>query len=121
MKVIIAGGREFSDYSLLSSVCDHMLQNYAPRDIEIVSGTANGADKLGERYAKENNCKIKQFPADWSLGKQAGYIRNKQMAEYADCLIAFWDGKSKGTKHMIDLAEKQGLKVKIVRYDSIRT
>ena len=119
MKCIIAGGRKFNDYSLLSSVCDHMLQNYAPRDVEIVSGTAGGADKLGERYAKENNCQLKQFPADWEqFGKGAGYIRNKQMAEYSDALIVFWDGESKGTGHMIDLAKKQGIKVKIVRYEN---
>lgn len=115
MKVIIAGGREFNDYSLLSSVCDHMLQNQ--EEVEIVSGTARGADKLGERYANERGYKLTRFPAEWSLGKQAGYIRNKQMAEYADALICFWDGRSKGTGHMIDLAKSKGLKVKVQIYE----
>lgn len=116
MKVIIAGGRKFNDYSLLSSVCDYMLQNQ--HYIEIISGTAKGADKLGEKYAEERGYKIIPFPADWQLyGKAAGYKRNQLMAQNADALICFWDGVSKGSKHMIDLAEKEGLKVKIVMYE----
>lgn len=115
MKVIIAGGRLFNDYELLVQRCTHALSNQ--EDIEIVSGTANGADKLGERFAKDNGYSIIQFPADWDkFGKSAGYKRNAQMSEYADALIAFWDGKSKGTKHMIDLAKKTGLKVKVYSY-----
>lgn len=115
MKVIIAGGREFSDYELLKSSCDNILSSVT--DIEIVSGKSLGADKLGEYYAKEKGYKVKEFPADWiKYKKGAGPIRNKQMAEYADGLIAFWDGRSKGTKNMIDLAKKHGLKVRIIKY-----
>lgn len=115
MKVIIAGSRNFNDYKFLCEKCDKILSNQ--KDIEIVSGTANGADKLGETYAIENNYKLTKFPADWNkYGKTAGYLRNMQMAEYADALIAFWDGKSKGTKHMIDLAKQYGLKVRIILY-----
>jgi len=114
MKIIIAGGRTFDDYNLLVEKCDNILSNQL--DIEIVSGTANGADKLGERYAKEKGYQIKKFPANWSLGKSAGYKRNEEMAVYADALIAFWDESSKGTKHMIDLAMKHGLKVRIIKY-----
>ena len=115
-KVIIAGGRNFGKYDLMKKWCDHYLSKQK-KDIEIVSGTARGADQLGEKYAQEKGYSIKRFPADW-LGndKSAGYIRNKQMAEYADALIAFWDKKSKGTKHMIDLARKEGLQVKVVKY-----
>ena len=115
MRVIIAGGRDFDNYSLLKEKCDYYLKNY--KDIEIVSGTANGADILGEKYASDNNFPIKKFPADWEkLGRSAGYKRNAQMAEYADALIAFWNGTSKGTKHMIDLAESKNLKVRVVKY-----
>ena len=115
MKVIIAGGRTFDQYDLLCKTCDHMLS--LQKEVEIVSGTANGADKLGEKYAKEKGYSIKQFPADWDThGKKAGYMRNQQMAEYADALIAFWDGESKGTGHMIRLAEQHGLKIKVVYY-----
>lgn len=92
-----------------------MLQNKS--NIEIVSGTAKGADSLGEKFANNMGYKIKTFPPAWEeFGKAAGYIRNKEMAEYADALIVFWDGESKGTKHMIDLATKKNLKIKIIRY-----
>ena len=112
MKIIIAGSRNFVDYTKLKTVCDFTLKNQ--KDIEIVSGTASGADKLGERYAKENGYPVKKFPADWKKnGKAAGPIRNKQMAEYADGLIVFWDGKSKGTESMINLGYQHGLKVRI--------
>lgn len=112
MKVIIAGGRNFNDYEKLCQICDNALSKQT--EVEIVSGTANGADKLGEKYANDNGYPIKQFPADWDkYGKSAGYKRNAQMAEYADALIAFWDGKSRGTKHMIDLAKRANLKVKV--------
>lgn len=115
MKVIIAGGRTFNDYELLHQKCDQTLRLQS--EIEIVSGTAYGADTLGEKYAKEKGYPIIQFPADWEkYGKGAGYIRNEEMAKYADGLIAFWDGESKGTKHMIDLANRYGLKVKIINY-----
>jgi ABC-type enterochelin transport system substrate-binding protein len=115
MKVIIAGGRNFNDYNKLIESCDNILVNQ--KDVEIVSGTAAGADTLGERYAQEKGYEVKKFPAQWDLyGKSAGYKRNQQMAEYADGLIAFWDGKSKGTKHMIDIATNKGLKVRVIRY-----
>jgi hypothetical protein len=115
-RIIIAGGREFDDFRTLSKVCMFMLQN--KQNVEVVSGTANGADKLGEQFARFMGYPIKQFPASWDeFGKAAGYIRNKEMAEYADALIAFWDGESKGTKHMIDLATQRNLKVKIHIYE----
>jgi hypothetical protein len=113
MRIIIAGGREFNDYELLREICD---VHISP-DSEIVSGGARGTDKLGERYATETGRDLKIFPADWNKhGKGAGHIRNKQMAEYSDMLIAFWDGESKGTKNMIDTSIKLGLIVHIHRY-----
>lgn len=70
---------------------------------EVVSGTANGIDRRGEQWAAKNNIPIKQFPAEWDVyGKSAGYVRNYVMAQYADALIAIWDGKSKGTLNMIN-------------------
>lgn len=116
MKLIIAGGRDFNDYKLLKRKLDYFL-SVVDEDIEIVSGTAKGADKLGELYAKEKMFPVKRFPADWDKhGKRAGYIRNKEMAEYATHCVCFWDGKSAGTKMMIELAEGNGLKTKVVRY-----
>jgi hypothetical protein len=115
MKVIIAGSRDFDDYELLRKYCDHVLQNQT--EIEIVSGTARGADQLGERYAKERGYPVKQFPADWDKhGRSAGYIRNEKMAKYGDALIAFWNGNSKGTEHMINLAKQYNLKIRICNY-----
>ena len=115
MKVIIAGGRDFNDYDLLCRKADIILSRQ--QEVEVVSGTAKGADKLGERYAEERGYPIKRFPADWGThGKAAGYMRNEDMAIYADGLIAFWDEQSKGTKHMIDIAELHKLKIRIVRY-----
>lgn len=117
-KVIIAGTRMFADYTLLCSSCDRLLsQKGLTHDIIIVSGTARGADKLGERYAKERGYNVELFPADWeNKGRAAGYIRNADMANNADALIAFWDGTSHGTAHMIDIARKKNLPVRVIRY-----
>ena len=113
--VIIAGGRNFDDYLALKKYCDHLLQNKS--EVIIISGKANGADKLSEQYAKEKNFPIAEFPANWNAyGKAAGFKRNKEMGIYADALIAFWDCKSKGTKHMIDTAKFKDIPTKIFYY-----
>lgn len=120
MKLIIAGSRSFKDYEMLKAETMYfILRTISPfdNDIEIISGKAIGADLLGERFATEYNLKLIEMPADWDrFGKSAGYIRNKQMAEIATHCICFWDGESKGTKHMIDLAEQFNLIMKIIRY-----
>lgn len=114
MKVIIAGCRDFNDYELLKAEVNILLLKN--RVEEIVSGCATGADTLGERYANENNIRVKRFPANWGEhGKKAGYLRNKQMAEYATHCICFWDGKSKGTEMMINLAEEYNLKTVVIK------
>ena len=115
-KVIVSGTRYFNNYDLMCKKLDYFLCNL--EDIEIVSGTARGADALGEQHANEHNLPIKQFPADWDkYGKRAGYLRNNQMADYADYLVAFWDGKPKGTSLMINLAKEKGLKIRVVYYE----
>ena len=118
MKIIIAGSRNFTDYKKLSEICDNILQDQT--DVEIVSGAYyKGADLLGEQYAAEKGFRLTKFPADWkSFGRAAGPKRNEQMAKYADALIAFWDGKSKGTKHMIEKAKKENLIVKIINFET---
>ena len=114
MKVIVAGSRNFNNYKLLKEKLDKIKEKYT---IEIVSGGANGADKFGEQYSKENNLKVHLFPADWNkFGKSAGYLRNRDMAKFGDILIAFWDGKSKGTQHMIELAKMYKLKIAVIRF-----
>ncbi len=113
-KVIVAGCRDFSDYEGLEKYLDYVFKDIDKSELEIVCGCARGADKLGSKYAENRGIKVSMFPADWdNYGKSAGYRRNAEMANYSDALVAFWDGKSKGTKHMIDLAKTKKLKIRI--------
>ena len=113
MKTIIAGSREITDYAVLLQAikgCPFPITS-------VVSGCARGVDTLGEQYAQENNLKLYKFPADWSTyGKRAGYIRNAEMADNAEALLAVWDGNSRGTKHMINTAIQKGMEVHIYMY-----
>lgn len=116
MKCIIAGGRTFDDYDLLERKLDKILCK--AKNLEICHGNAKGADKLGEWWGfKNKKAVVKIFHPDWQKhGKAAGVIRNKEMVEYADCLIAFWDGHSKGTENIINLAKEAGLQVRVIKY-----
>lgn len=117
MRLIIAGSRDFNDYKTVKSVCDVLLKNLDSCEITILCGCARGADTLGEHYAKERNIKIEYYKAQWDeLGNAAGFIRNEEMAKRATHLVAFWDGASKGTKHMINLAKRRNLKLYVHRY-----
>lgn len=107
MKVIIAGCRYsdvenkiiFSDYQLLIET----IKKSGLDITEVVCGMAIGTDRMGEQWALANNIAIKEMPADWHThGKAAGPIRNRAMAEYADGAIILWDGKSEGTRNMIN-------------------
>ncbi|HDX9663268.1 TPA: DUF2493 domain-containing protein [Bacillus cereus] len=120
-KVIVAGGRDFNDYRKLATnlVAYFMRKGCTPKDVEIISGTADGADKLGEKFAEKGGCKLTRMPADWSIGRQAGYVRNCDMADYAGddgVCFCFWNGYSKGTRHMINIARRKGLEVHIINY-----
>lgn len=130
IRIIIAGGRDFNRYGMLcKSVADTIVEMAYKRkitpesNIKIISGRARGADQLGEGFAEEFGYECVKFPAKWDeLGKRAGYVRNVEMAKYAKSddaygvLIAFWDRKSKGTEHMIDIAKKYGLETHIFTY-----
>lgn len=110
MKIIIAGSRGIADFSIVLEAIEKSGFDIS----EVVSGGAAGVDRLGERFSKTDGLPLKVFPADWDkYGKSAGYIRNEQMADYADGLIAVWDGVSRGTKHMIDSALKRKMPVYI--------
>lgn len=116
-RVIIAGTRTFNDYELLCKKCNLFFSRKKPT--AIICGEARGADSLGRRYAEEHGIPVLSYPADWErYGKRAGYLRNKEMAQTAEALVAFWDGKSRGTENMIDLAYEMGIPVRIVRYDT---
>lgn len=95
---------------------DKYIKDYNINELEIVSGTARGADSMGEEFAKHYGHSVKLMPADWSIGKSAGYKRNAEMANYADGCIVYWDQKSRGTKHMIDLAKRKGIDLEIITY-----
>jgi hypothetical protein len=102
MKTIIAGSRDCTDYNILLSA----ISNISWKPSTIISGTARGVDRLGKRWAIENNIPLIRMPAQWDkYGKRAGYLRNESMAKISEALIAIWDGISPGTKHMIDVAK----------------
>lgn len=117
-RVIIAGSRNFDNYEFLKQKVDHLLSNVAAdHEVHIVCGGARGADTLGAQYARERGYIVDLFPADWDkYGKSAGYRRNVQMAENADAVIVFWDGSSRGSKHMIEIANQRKLPCRIVRF-----
>ena len=116
MKTIIAGSRDITDYSLLLVA----IQESKFDITEVISGTANGVDKLGERFAKENDIKLTTFPANWAFhGKRAGMVRNKDMAEYADAAIILYDGKSSGARNMIKLSKDYNLELFLKIYTFI--
>jgi hypothetical protein len=133
MRIIIAGSRTFSDYKLLETECMKRIpdfdkiqsKNSVESNVTIISGHAKGADALGEKFALSHRLGLSLFRADWNKDKRgAGYKRNERMAKYAkdsengSMLIAFWDGKSKGTKHIIDIAKRIGIqKIEIIEYN----
>lgn len=117
MKTIIAGSRSALDYrDVVRAVRD--AETYRGiRITEVVSGGARGPDKNGELYAERNGIALMRFPPDWAkLGKRAGMVRNHEMGNYADALIAVFDGESPGTTDMIKYARKRGLLVYVHRY-----
>lgn len=130
LRIIIAGGRTFKDYEKLSvetsRIIKTLLEAYGceEKNVRIVSGHASGADQLGERFAIDSGFDLTIFPANWlRYGKAAGCIRNETMADYATdgyymgTLIAFWNGKSRGAKHMIETAENAAMDVIIISYE----
>jgi len=110
----VVGGRDFSNYTLMCAKIDAIRARCTVATL--VSGGARGADRLAERYARENELPILVLRPDWSLGRGAGLLRNKEIVETADCVLAFWDGRSKGTKNTIERAEKSRKRVTVVRY-----
>ena len=117
-RVVIAGGRDYNNYDEAKRYIDYCISNIRQEyTLVFLSGCCRGADMLGERYAEENGFRVEKYPADWEkYGRNAGPKRNKQMAEAGDYVICFWNGKSRGTKSMIEYARKLGKPVKIKKY-----
>jgi len=134
-RIVVAGGRNFHQYKLLICKLDKLLKDKKlTHEIYIISGKAPGADSLGENYAKLRGYKVKEYPAEWdnlngvdakfirtnnngqAYNVLAGHIRNEKMAMNADAAVIFWDGKSTGSKNMIEQAKKYKLIVRVVKY-----
>ena len=119
--ILVAGGRDFDDYVRVKADLDKL------KPSSIISGGAKGADNLGEHYAylklhAGENMRLQCFPAQWDkYGKSAGYKRNQQMLDEGkpDLVLIYWDGISKGTKHMLDIAKRAGVKVQLEAYGDL--
>jgi hypothetical protein len=133
-KVIIAGSRTFDRYDIVRNTLNRTFSE----PFIVVSGCAQGADRMGERYAKEHNLPVEQHPAKWgdltlqpchikrnSRGEYnalAGHNRNREMLQSVlenpdgGCVVAFWDGQSTGTRNMINIAREAGITVHVIQY-----
>lgn len=106
MKIAVVGSRTFNNYNVLKIVLDQLRTQY--NITTIVSGGANGADNLAERYADEKGIQKDIYPAEWSkYGKRAGFMRNQTIWDNSDMGVAFWDGQSKGTAHSFEISKRQ--------------
>ena len=117
-RLVVAGSRNFNDYSLLCTTLNEVVGELKSEyNVTIVSGTANGADKLGEKYAEKHGLKIERHPANWGrYGRGAGPIRNAEMVKESDGVVVFWNGESSGAKNIIDCAKAENHLLKVVKY-----
>lgn len=119
-RVVVCGGRDFTDYAFAEFCLNWILLKKIEEgyDIVVVSGCARGADRIGEWWAMCHGFEVDKHPADWDVyGKRAGYMRNVEMVDSCDGVVAFWDGESKGTKHTIEYAKQKGVPCIVVPYD----
>ena len=111
MKIAVVGSRDFPDMELVRAFVRSL-----PKDTVIISGGARGVDRTAEEEAKKLGMVTEIYPADWQThGKKAGFLRNKQMVDAADRIVAFHDGVSRGTLHTINLAKAADKPVEIRR------
>ncbi len=116
-RIVVAGCRDYENYAQAKTFIDLCICNIREKyTLIFVSGGCRGADEIGERYAYENGYEIERYPAEReTYGKSAGPRRNRKMAEIADYVICFWNGKSRGTKNMIDCALELHKPVRVKR------
>jgi hypothetical protein len=117
-KVIIAGSRDWTDEKVMKEYLEKFWLKFCSKTDKqiVISGTARGADSMGEEMAKAHGLDIIYMPANWTAyGKRAGYIRNKEMAKMADGCIVFWNGNSHGSLDMWNLALQHDLDAMLVR------
>lgn len=114
-RLAIVGSRNFQDYLRASSIFEKYFVQEGVN--EIISGGAYGADDIARQLAENFGIKYQVFPADWSkYGKKAGVMRNEQIIQNCDFLLAFWDGKSKGTQHTIRIAKENKVDTLIIYF-----
>jgi hypothetical protein len=119
MNILIAGGRDFTNLELMKDVINNWHTNNPINqdEIVIISGMAKGADSLGLILAHEYGLKVEKYFANWNAhGKSAGYKRNVEMGEVTDMAFLFWDGLSKGTKHMLDILDEKSIPYILTMY-----
>lgn len=109
MKVAIIGSRNLGVIGL---------ENFLPENVtEIVSGGARGVDTCAREYAQAHGIKLTEFLPDYThYGRGAPLNRNLEIIAYADVVLAFWDGTSRGTKYVIDNCRKQGVPIRVFLY-----
>lgn len=117
-RIVVAGCRNYENYEEAKEYIEYCISEIKNKyKLVFVSGGCRGADVIGERFAIQKGYKIERYLAEWDKhGKSAGPKRNEKMAQIADFVICFWDGKSRGTKSMVDLAHKynKALRIKII-------
>ena len=117
-KIIIAGDREFNNFSLAKEIINQVLLEKNLHNVCVVSGGIKGADSLGEEFAKLNGCDLKVFKANWMVyHEKAGTLRDEEMIKFSDAAILFWNGESMGTHNMITLATENNKTLFVVYYD----
>lgn len=113
-RIIISGSRSFDNYDLLSKTMNAL--TFKLDQVEVLSGHAEGADRLGEKWAAQHYHTYHVYRPDYDKhGKGAPLKRNEEMAQNADCCVCFWDGQSNGTAHMIAMAKKYKLKLRVIK------
>ena len=114
-RVIVAGGRDFQNYHLLEEKLNKLLSE--KKNVIIVSSLEDGTGRLGHRYDQNNNLKVDYYPALYQVfGNMAAFERNQEMAKNADACICFWNGKSVGTKDMMDIAKTMNIPLRVISY-----
>lgn len=123
IKLIIAGGREFNNQQIFQqgvNDCVADLLDLNTNTLAIVTGMARGADRMGYEFAMLNGLKVYEFVPKWQVNgvtdRSAGHKRNAEMGNFSDALLAFWDGQSRGTSHMIQYMQNLNRPVYVIRY-----
>lgn len=118
MKILVCGGRDYNNFDYLYYALDTAVAQLGP--FVVIHGGCRGADRLACDWANTRGIPVEEFPANWDAhGKAAGFIRNTEMILACDRVIAFWDGKSKGTAHTIGLAKDRGIPVHVIEYKMV--